>query len=70
MTATIDRFEGEFAIIEFSNELFALLNKCQINYLAKEGDLIFLSGNIWKKSTHDINDQKSHIKSLIDELFI
>lgn len=63
MKVILDRFEGEFGIVELEDKSFAHIPKVLIND-AKEGDVITI--NVDKEETEK---QKKEIESLINDLF-
>lgn len=64
----IDRFEGEYAIIEFDGKSEDVL-KSELPVKAKSGDtLIFEDGNVIIDK-EDTTARKKEIKNLMDELF-
>ncbi len=62
MKKVIDRFEGEFAVVELPDGRFCNIPKCALPKGAGEGDVILLS--IKEKS-----DVESQISDLMDKLF-
>lgn len=63
MKVILDRFEGDFGIVELEDKSFVEIPKVLISN-AKEGDVITI--NIDKYETER---QKKEIESLIDDLF-
>ena len=63
MEVIIDRFEGEYAVVELNKGVFVNLPKVLVPD-AKENDVIQITVN--KKKT---NKRKEHIASLMDNLF-
>lgn len=61
----IDRFEGEYALIEYSNRIFHI-PKSIMPKGAKEGDIIKIEISINKNNTEK---KKESIKKLVDEVF-
>lgn len=61
----IDRFEGNWAVIEFEDVTFNI-PRSLIPKSAKEGDVIKISVSVDKNATFT---RKSKIKKLVDELF-
>lgn len=64
MKVIIDRFEGEYAIVEVEEGKFAVLSKVLVPN-AKEGDVIKIM--IDEEETKKRSD---NIKNLMDDLFI
>ena len=63
MEVIIDRFEGEYAVVELNKGVFVNLPKALVPD-AKENDVIQIIVN--KKKT---NKRKEHITKLMDNLF-
>ncbi len=64
----IDRFEGEYAVIEFDGKTEDIL-KSELPAEIKAGDtLVFEEGRI-TIDTEDTNSRKKEISTLMDELF-
>ncbi|OKP84345.1 pyruvate kinase [Paenibacillus helianthi] len=64
----IDRFEGEYAVIEFDGKTEDIL-KSELPAEVKTGDtLIFEDGKVII-DTEDTDSRKEEIDSLMDELF-
>lgn len=61
----IDRFEGDWAVIEFNQKTFNL-PKSLLPKEAKEGDVIAISVSIDRKAT---SKRERNIKELADRLF-
>lgn len=61
----IDRFEGEYALIEMNRKIFHI-PKSLIPKGAKEGDVIQIQITIDKKAT---DDRKKETQGLADDLF-
>lgn len=64
MKVIIDRFEGEFAVVEIDNGKFANLPKILVPD-AKEGDVIEISVD-----RNETQSRKKKINKLMDDLFI
>ncbi|MEW6082177.1 MAG: DUF3006 domain-containing protein [Bacillota bacterium] len=62
---TVDRFEGEWAVVEYQGTTFNL-PKTLLPSGAKEGDVLHISIAVDIDTT---NKRKSRIKSLEDDLF-
>lgn len=63
MKIIIDRFEGDYAIVEINKQKFVNIPKVLLKN-AKEGDIISI--NIEKSETEK---QKSKIENLMEDLF-
>jgi len=63
MRIIIDRFEGDFAVVELENKLFANMPKSLVPHEAKEGSV--LSIELDKKETEK---RKQNISELIDKI--
>jgi hypothetical protein len=64
MKYTIDRFEGDFAVVELENRQFVNIPRSAIPSKAKEGDI--LSIEVDKKET---KAQQKNIKKLMDDVW-
>ncbi|WBY64606.1 MAG: DUF3006 domain-containing protein [Thermocaproicibacter melissae] len=65
MQYTIDRFEGNFAVVELENETFVNIPRSAIPSEAKEGDVITVM--VDKGETEK---REKRIKELEDSLFV
>lgn len=65
MRYTIDRFEGNFAVVELENGEFADIPRIAIPDEAREGDIIDVTVN--KSETEK---RRSEIRKMEDNLFI
>lgn len=63
MNVILDRFEGEYGIVELEDKTFVEIPKVLISN-AKEGDVITININ-----NEETEKQKKEIVSLMDELF-
>ncbi len=61
----IDRFEGDWAVIEFEGTTFNL-PRVLLSSTAKEGDVVKISLTVDKKATAE---RRKKIEKLMDELF-
>lgn len=64
MRVTIDRIEGEIAVVEMQDGSFAQMSKNLIPIEAKEGDILLITID-----TESTIDRKKEITSLMDELW-
>jgi Protein of unknown function (DUF3006). len=64
MKYTIDRFEGEFAVIELESQQFVNIPRCALPVSTKEGDII--SVNIDEDETAK---RKEQIKKLMNDVW-
>ncbi len=64
----IDRFEGEWAIIEYGNHMFKLERKC-LPAEAREGDLIKKQADVWIVDQSGSVLRQREIDKLADELW-
>jgi hypothetical protein len=61
----IDRFEGEFAVIEYGDIMFNLPREL-LPLTAKEGDVLILQLSIDVSAT---DERQTHIQRLMDKLW-
>ncbi|XOQ45358.1 MAG: DUF3006 domain-containing protein [Clostridium sp.] len=64
MKYTIDRFEGNFAVVELENQKFVNIPRLAIPSEAKEGDVIIVQ--IDKETT---SQREKQIKKLMDDVW-
>lgn len=64
MTYTIDRFEGEFAVVELENQTMANIPICALPSETKEGDIILV-----KIDAAETNSRREHIKKLMNDVW-
>ena len=63
MKVIIDRFEGDYAVVEIDKEKFVKLPK-ELVPNAKEGDVIII-----RVDHEETNKRKEHVKDLMNQLF-
>ena len=63
MKVIIDRFEGDYAVVEIDKEKFVNLPK-ELVPDAKEGDVIII-----RVDHEETNKRKEHVKDLMNQLF-
>ncbi len=69
MRGIIDRFEGNFAIIELEEKIMKNISKSDLPAGVKEGDAVFLANGRWhidKAWTETLN---TGVKKAADDLF-
>lgn len=64
----IDRFEGEFAVVEIDGQTEDIL-KSKLPEQAKSGDTLVFSENKITLDKNDTEIRKKEIKGLMDDLF-
>jgi len=64
----IDRFEGEYAVVEFDGQTEDIL-KSQLPEDAKIGDTLVFDKNKITVDKNDTETRKEEIQDLMDELF-
>ena len=64
----IDRFEGEYAVVEFDGQTEDIL-KTTLPKEAKTGDILIFDEDQIKIDKTDTENRKKEIDTLIDELF-
>lgn len=65
MKYVIDRFEGEFAVVELENKKFANIPHEAIPPEAKEGDIILVTID-----NQHTKEQKEKIKKMMENLWV
>ncbi|NMM62086.1 DUF3006 domain-containing protein [Clostridium sp. P21] len=68
MTGIIDRFEGEFAVVELENMKMVNIEKGKIPEEAKEGDVLNID-NIITINYVETKKRKSNIEKLTKDLW-
>jgi hypothetical protein len=68
MRATIDRFEGEFAIMETENGYISIL-KAKIPPQAREGDVLLVQNEEWVIDLEATRMRKEKMNSMASELW-
>jgi len=67
---TIDRFEGDFAVIELDDMTMLSVPKNQMKGHLLEGDKVNLSDDgFWAKNTKATKEAKKRIRKMMDDLF-
>ena len=69
MKVTIDRFEGDFAVLEKPNRTMMNIKRSQIPAVAKEGDILNIEGDRITIDAAETAKRKQEIKELMKELF-
>jgi len=64
MKYTIDRFEGEFAVVELENQQFVNIPRSAIPMEAKEGDIL----NV-QVDQEETEKRRKHIQKLMDDVW-
>jgi len=64
----IDRFEGEFAVVEFEGAM-ETIKLSDIPNDAREGDVIVFENNRWTIDREDTKRLKNETQKLADELW-
>ena len=64
MTYTIDRFEGEFAVVELENQAMINIPICALPLGVKEGDIISV-----KIDAAETQKRREHIKKLMNDVW-
>ena len=69
-TGTVDRFEGNFAIIELPDKTMIDVEKTKLSPGIKEGDKIYLGEDgKWQKDVKATVEARKRIRKLMDDLF-
>ncbi len=66
---TVDRFEGDKAVLECENGDFITLDKTSLPKNIQEGDVLNFNVNSYFLDAEETAKRKKHIKSLMDSLF-
>lgn len=65
----VDRFEGEYAVIEFDEGKTEDISRDLISANVAPGDVVELHDGIWKTSTSETEKRRKIIQELESELF-
>ncbi len=68
MQGIIDRFEGEYAIVEIAGKMNSI-KRSDIPAEAREGDLLVFNNNGWIIDREGTVKLKKEIQELVDELW-
>lgn len=68
MKGIIDRFEGNFAVIEIGVATSSV-NKSFVDSAAKEGDVVTLVDGVWQVDADATAERSKHMKSLMDSVW-
>ncbi len=64
----IDRFEGEYAVVEIEGDI-KTIRRSDISNEAREGDVVVLENNHWIIDRKDTEKLRKEIKELADKLW-
>ena len=65
----IDRFEGDYAVVEFDNEIMENIEKARLPVDAKEGDIILIENDCIFIDCIETENRKHNVNKLMDKLF-
>lgn len=65
----IDRFEGNYAVIEDGNKKMVQVLREKLPKQAKEGDCLVLQGENYVFDEKATLERKQHVRKLMDSLF-
>ena len=68
MKGIIDRFEGDYAVVEFDKKMIDIPRK-QVSPEAKEGDVIVLVNNMYQIDQAETQRRKAAIAKLTDKMW-
>lgn len=69
MKVIIDRFEGDFAVCETENRQMININKGDITFDAKEGDVLIIEGDTIELDVEETRKRKQTAQRLVDDLW-
>jgi hypothetical protein len=69
MNVTIDRFEGDFAVLEKPDRTMMNIKRSQLPAGAKEGDILNIEGDTITIDAAETTKRKKEIKDLMKELW-
>ncbi len=66
---TVDRFEGDFAIVELPDKTMIHIEKAKLSAGIKEGDKIYqMDAHKWEKDEQATDETRKRIRKLMDDL--
>lgn len=68
MKGFVDRFEGDYAIIEIDGKTHDVA-KTIVDASVKVGDVVTLVNGIWKPNLTETKHRDQHIKQLMDDVW-
>ncbi|WP_337098672.1 DUF3006 domain-containing protein [Paenibacillus sp. YIM B09110] len=68
MSGIVDRFEGEYAIIEIDGQMHDV-RRDQLEVSVQQGDVVELCGALWKTDKQATEARRNAVKKLMDELW-
>lgn len=69
MKAIIDRFEGEWAVLELEGNISKNISLSMLPHGVKEGDVIIFSNDKWCFDKGETEKLKTEIDKLAEDLF-
>ncbi len=69
MKASIDRFEGRFAVVENEDGTSLNIEKSKLPKEAKAGDVLHIDGDEIMIDTAETEARKKKVTDLVDDLF-
>ncbi len=67
--ATIDRFEGDYAVLEFQDKTTEAVHKSQLAAQYQEGDKLIKKNGIWIKDEAATEEARKRIRKMMDDLW-
>ncbi|MDQ0059497.1 DUF3006 domain-containing protein [Paenibacillus harenae] len=68
MTGIVDRFEGDYAIIEMDGQLHEVKSE-QLESRVRVGDVVKWCGDLWSTDKQATEARKENVKQLMDEVW-
>lgn len=68
MKGIVDRFEGDYAIIEIDGKANDVARSI-VDVSVKVGDVVTLVNGVWKTDLSETKQRKQHIKQLMDDVW-
>ena len=68
MKGIVDRFEGDFAVIEINGQTQDV-SKSAVDASVKVGDVVTLVEGVWKRDHTETKDREKQIKKLMDDVW-
>lgn len=69
MRVIIDRFEGDYAVIETEEKLMKKIMRAEVPSEAREGDVLISKDHKWTIDPEATQKRKEHIAALAAELW-
>lgn len=69
MKGILDRFEGEYAVVELEDRSLKNILRSELPKGSREGDAIILVNGEWTIDKAETKERKARIENLVNDLF-